>query len=58
MTKKKFWNKTNNIILKEKILITDSSIFANLLNISFINNTSALKLRLSPPKNFHQSLTY
>ena len=50
MTKKKFWNKTNNIILTEKILITDSSIFANLLNNCFINNTSALKLRLSPPK--------
>ena len=68
---KKFWKKmkpffldkgleTNNIILKEKKeLITDSSTFANLFNNCFINITSTLKLKQSPPTpNFYQYLTY
>ena len=55
---KKFWKKikpffsdkgleTNNIILKET---TNSSILANLFNNYFINITSTLKLKQSPPK--------
>ena len=59
---KKFWKKikpffsdkgleTNNIILKEKNeLITNSSTLANLFNNYFINITSTLKLKQSPPK--------
>ena len=59
---KKFWKKiepffsdkgleTNNIILKEKTeLITNSSTLANLFNNYFINITSTLKLKQSPPK--------
>ena len=58
----KFWEKikpffsdkgleTNNIILKEKNeLITNSSTLANLFNNYFINITSTLKLKQSPPK--------
>ena len=42
---------TNNIILKEKNeLITDSSTLANLFNNYFINISSTLKLKQSPPK--------
>ena len=60
--KKMFWKKnkpffsekgleTNNIILKEKNeLITNSSTLANLFNNYFINITSTLKLKQSPPK--------
>ena len=59
---KKFWKKiklffsdkgleTNNIILKEKHkLITNSFTLANLFNNYFINITSTLKLKQSPPK--------
>ena len=65
---KKFWKKNKpffldkrletNVILKEKNeLITNSSTFANLFNNYFINITSTLKLKQSPP-NFHQYLTY
>ena len=42
---------SNNIILKEKNeLITNSSALANLLNNYFINITSTLRLKQSPPK--------
>ena len=42
---------TNNIILKGKNeLITNGSTLANLFNNYFINITSALKLKQSPPK--------
>ena len=42
---------SNNIILKEKNeLITNSSTLANLFNNYFINITSTLKLKQSPPK--------
>ena len=59
---KKFWKKikaffsekgfeTNSIILKEKNeLLTNSSTLANLFNNYFINITSTLKLKQSPPK--------
>ena len=56
-----FWDKgleTNNIILKEKNdLITDSSSLGNLFNSYFINISSTLKLKESPPK-FHLCLAY
>ena len=59
---KKFWKKIkpffsdkglepNNRILKEKNeLITNSSTIANLFNNYFINITSTLKVKQSPPK--------
>ena len=59
---KKFWKKikaffpekgleTNSIILKEKNeLLTNSSTLANLFHNYFINITSTLKLKQSPPK--------
>ena len=59
---KKFWKKiksffsdkcleVNNIILKEKNeLINNSSALANIFNDYFINITSTLKLKQSPPK--------